>query len=115
MESDLATLLQGICPRTYPDVAPSGTAAPYVTWQGLGGKAARFLDNSAADKRNTLLQVNAWASTRLEALTLIRQIEDALCASSAFVATPEGEPQSTYEEDAGLYGSVQRFSIWATR
>jgi hypothetical protein len=50
-------------------------------------------------------------------LTLIRQIEDAMCASAAFTAKPEGEPLSQYEadHDPPLYGSVQRFSIYATR
>ena len=115
MESDLSTLLKGICARTYPDIAPEGTAAPYITWQGLGGESARFMDNTAADKRNTLMQINVWSKTRLEALTLIRQIEDALCDSASFVATPQGEPLSTYEPETLLYGCIQRFEIWATR
>lgn len=115
MESGLAALLAAICPRVYPDVAPGGTATPYITWQGLGGEVARYVDGSAADKRNTLMQVNVWSATRLEALTLIRQIEDALCASALFVARPQGEPLSTYEEDPKLYGCIQRFDIWAAR
>lgn len=115
MESDLATLLKGICARTYPDIAPEGTTTPYITWQGLGGESARFLDNAAADKRNTLMQINVWSKTRLEALTLIRQIEDAICASAAFVGRPQGEPMSTYEPDTLLYGCVQRFDIWSAR
>lgn len=115
MESNLATLLKGVCVRTYPDLAPPNTATPYVTWQGLGGKSARFLDNSAADKRHTLMQISVWSKTRLEALTLIRQAEDALCASATFYAGPQGEPLSTYEADTQLYGCIQRFEIWATR
>lgn len=115
MEADLNAMLKAICQRTFPDIAPEGTAAPYITWQGLGGESARFMDNTAADKRNTLMQINVWSKTRLEALTLIRQIEDALCASAAFVATPQGEPLSTYEPDTLLYGSIQRFGIWAAR
>ena len=115
MESDLSTLLKTICPRVYPDLAPVGTVTPYVTWQAIGGESIRFGDGSAPDKRNTLMQINVWSKTRLEALTLIRQIEDALCASAAFVATPQGEPLSTYEPDTLLYGSIQRFGIWASR
>ena len=115
MEADLNTLLKTKCPRVFLDVAPSGTTLPYVTWQGLGGESAGFLDNTAADKRNTLMQINVWSKTRLEALTLIRQVEDALCASASFVATPQGEPLSTYEPDTLLYGCIQRFEIWATR
>jgi hypothetical protein len=117
METDLHALLSAACARTYPDVAPLSTPRPYVTWQGLGGQALRFLSNDAADKRHTLMQINVWAETRLAALTLIRQIEDAMCASAAFTAKPEGEPLSQYEadHDPPLYGSVQRFSIYATR
>ena len=115
METDLVTLLKTICIRTHPDIAPANTATPYITWQGIGGESLRNLDNSAADKRNTLMQVNVWSKTRLEALTLIRQIEDAICASAAFVGKPQGEPMSTYEPDTLLYGCMQRFDIWAAR
>lgn len=115
MESDLHTLLKTVCTRVYPDIAPAGTALPYATWQGLGGTPSRFTDGSASDKRNTLMQVNVWATTRLDALTKIRAIEDALCASSAFVAQPQGEPLSTFEPDTNLYGCLQRFEIWSNR
>ena len=115
MEADLNTLLKTKCPRVFPDVAPSGTALPYVTWQGIGGESLSFLDNTAGDKRHTLMQVNAWSSTRLQALQLIREIEDAMRASGAFVCRPMGEPLSTYEPDVPVYGCMQRFSIWASR
>lgn len=115
METDLNAMLKAICPRTFPDIAPEGTATPYITWQGIGGESLRNLDNTASDKRNTLMQVNVWSKTRLEALTLIRQIEDAICASAAFVGKPQGEPMSTYEPDTLLYGCMQRFDIWAAR
>ena len=80
MEADLNTLLKAICPRVFPDVAPSGTALPYVTWQGLGGESLSFLDNTTGDKRNTLMQISVYSSTRLQALQLVRQIEDAMRA-----------------------------------
>lgn len=115
MEADLNTLLKTKCARVFPDVAPSGTALPYVTWQGIGGESLSFLDNTAGDKRHTLMQVNAWSSTRLQALQLIRDIEDAMRASGAFVCRPMGEPLSTYEPDVPVYGALQRFSIWAAR
>ena len=115
MESDLATLLKTICTRTFPDVAPSATAMPYVTWQGIGGESMRFVENSAADRRNTVMQINVWSATRMQSLAMIRQIEDALCASSAFTATPQGEPLSTHEPDTASYGCIQRFDIWAGR
>lgn len=115
MESDLVTLLKTICTRTFPDVAPELTAKPYITWQGIGGESVRFVENTAADKRNTLMQVNVWSATRQGALTMIRQIEDAFCSSALFTATPQGEPLSTYEYDTESYGCIQRFDIWSTR
>ena len=115
MESDLVALLKTLCPRVFPDVAPEATTKPYITWQGLGGETARFVDNTAADKRNTLMQINVWSATRKEANTLARAIESAITASPAFVATPEGEPASVHEEDTGLYGAIQRYSIWSAR
>lgn len=115
LESDLNTIIKAITPRVFPDSAPEGTAAPYVVWQGLGGKSMRHLNNQAADKRNTLMQVSVWSSTRLETLNLVRQIEDALCAAGQFICRPEGEPISTKDFDTNLYGSIQRFSIYSTR
>lgn len=115
MESDLVTLLKTVCTRTFPDVAPELTAKPYVTWQGIGGESLRFVENTAADKRHTLMQINVWSATRQEALTMIRQIEDALCVSAAFTATPQGEPLSTYEPDTASYGCIQRFDVWSAR
>ena len=115
MESDLFTLLKTACVRVFPDVAPAGTALPYVTWQAIGGKTLRAVNGAALDKRNTLMQINAWATTRTEARTIIQAIEDAMCASASFTADPESEPLSSYEDDTKLYGSTQRFSIHATR
>ena len=115
MESDLVALLKTICTRTFPDVAPPATAMPYVTRQGIGGEPLRNLDNTASDKRHTLMQINGWAATRAQSLTMVRQIEDALCGSGLFIAKPQGEPLSTYEPDAPAYGSLQRFDIIAAR
>jgi len=114
IESDLVALLKVINPRTYPDVAPEGTAAPYVTWQALGGESIRYADNTA-DSRFPTIQVSVWSRTRMEASTMIQQIEDALCASSAFQALPQGEPMSTHERETGLYGSIQRFDVFGPR
>lgn len=114
IESDLVALLKAINPRTYPDVAPAGTATPYVTWQQLGGQSMRYGDNTA-DSRFPTIQVSVWSRTRMEASTMLQQIEDALCAASAFQASPQGEPMSMHEPDAGLYGSIQRFDVFGPR
>lgn len=115
MEADLNALLVTKCPRVFADVAQEGTPAPYVTWQGIGGEWLGFLNNTPGDKRSTLMQISVWALTRMESTTLCREIESAVCASTAFIATPQGEPLSTYEPDTKLHGAIQRFVIRSSR
>lgn len=115
MEVDLVALLKTQCAQTFPDIAPQDVAPPYVTWQSLGGESRYTLANTPIDKRNTLMQINVWAATRQSSIDLMRSIEVAITASSAFVATPEGEPISVHEEDTSLFGSIQRYSIWSAR
>lgn len=115
-EADFYAAIKGfVSNRVYPDIAPLGAVEPYITWQGVGGKSLRFLDNTAADRRNTRLQVNVWAQTRTQANLIVHQIEDALCASSLFQATPLGEPVSDYDSETKSYGAMQDFSIHASR
>jgi hypothetical protein len=116
MEAALDALLKTICPRVFPDEAKEDTQAPYIVWQGIGGASLRTLDGDACNSRNTYMQISVWSTRRLEALSLIRQIEDALVASSSFrVVRPDSEPISAHETDPDLYGSIQRFSIWSNR
>ena len=116
MESSLYDLLKGLVGnRVYPDIAPVGAVEPYITWQGVGGQSIRFLDNTAGDRRNTRLQINVWATTRSGANSLIRQIEDVLCAATVFVATPLGEPVNDYDIETKTYGAMQDFSVFSTR
>ena len=115
MESDLTALLKTACANTFPDMAPAGTVVPWVTYQAIGGQPLRWLDNTAADKRNTLMQISVWATTRAQATLLAHQIEEAMCASDDFTATPQGEPISTHDAETNLYGAVQRYSIYSLR
>lgn len=114
-ESDLHTLLQGLCPRVFPDFADTSTQRPYVTYQGIGGRSLAYLDGTQADKRNSQIQINAWASTRAEALALIRSIELALIGSTAWQCKALAEPQWDNDEELGLRGCRQDFDIWAAR
>ena len=117
MESDLTLLLETLCPRLFPDVAPLTTKKPYVTWQLIGGRALRYIDNTAANQRNAFVQINVWGSTRASTLALARQIEDAMCATTYFTATPDAEPMCDLEDavEPPIYGALQRFSVWADR
>lgn len=115
MEAALQALLVALCPRTRPDFFDVLPAMPYVTWQVIGGKSLRFLDNTAADKRNTRVQINVYSATRKESLALIRQIETAMCASTAFNAAPDAEPMTDFDADMKVYESIQDFSVVALR
>lgn len=117
MEADLTALLKTLCPQVYPDEAPAGAPVPRITYQGIGGRPMRYLDNSPASLRHTLVQINVWAGSRSAALLLVHQVEEALCTASAFTATPASEPISTAETDLmpPLYGCLQDFDIWAGR
>jgi hypothetical protein len=115
METALASAAEGVrCPRVYQVIAPR-SAAPYVTWQPIGGKTLRAVDNTPLDKRNTLMQINVWADKSSDARDLIRQIEDDLCASAPSSPSRRARRWPTYEEDTKLYGALQRFSIYAAR
>lgn len=116
MEANLIALLKTLCPRVFFDAVPEGTTAPYVAVHHIGGNSLRALDGDHCGERNSFMQINVWAPSRLSSMTLARSIEDALVASSYFQSVrPDGEPISDHDPDTGLYGSIQRFSIWATR
>lgn len=115
MESDLVALLKTLCATVAPDAAPQGTAPPWVTWQLIGGAPQRYTENTPMNRRMSYVQINAWCSTRQAAITLIRAIEDALCASLAFEARPNAEPLADHEPELELYGMSQDFSIFAPR
>jgi hypothetical protein len=112
VESDLFGVLGPlVSSRAYPDVAPLGATLPYITYQQVGGNAINFL-SGIPDQRNGRFQINVWASTRSDASTLIRQVEDALRLSTTLRATTQGGAVSGYEDELKLYGSRQDFSVW---
>lgn len=115
MEADLQTLLVGICPRCRVDFFSTLPTMPYVTWQLIGGRPWRWLDNTPADKRQSRVQVNVFSATRKESLELIRQIEEAMCASTSFTATPDAEPMTDFDADMAVYEAIQDFLVVAPR
>lgn len=112
LESDLFDALKGLVSnRVYSDVAPAGVARPFIVYQQAGGEAINFLEAGAPVKRNARMQVSCWATTRLAAAALARAAEDAL-AASAMKAFSLGALTAIHEEDTGLFGTRQDFSIW---
>lgn len=115
LESDLYTVLSAVCPRTFPDFAPTSTVRPYVTYQQIGGDAVNFLGREIPNKRNARMQVNVWANTRESAVTTAQAIEDAIRMSTLFQGEPESAMTADYDADFPVYSSSQDFTIWADR
>jgi hypothetical protein len=115
-EGDLFTLLKAAAPelgsRVYPDFAATSTTRPYCTYQQIGGDVINPIENVAPDKRNSVMQINVWSNTRLEALQISRAIEDAMRAASAFQARPIGAAVADYDADIPVYGCRQDFTCW---
>ena len=115
-EAALVPLLTGlVAGRIYPDVAPSGSALPRIVYQQVGGKVINYLENTLPDKENARMQIVCWASTRLAAINLMKQVEAAILAATGFQAEAIGARISGYEQDTNLYSSHQDFSIWTAR
>lgn len=117
VEADLVAALKTVTAAVFADAAPSGTTGPWVTYQHIGGRSLRHVDNTASALRHSMVQVNVWAISRGQAMALIRQIEEALCAAAAFTARPMGEPigDAALDIKPALYGALQDFEIWSTR
>jgi hypothetical protein len=108
-------VLQAVCPRTFPDFAPTTTTRPYVTYQQIGGAAVNFVDRLVPNKRNARMQVNVWANSRLDATTTMQAIEDAIRMSTVFQGEPESAPMTSFDADFPVYSAAQDFTIWADR
>lgn len=96
--------------RVFPDTAPPQAIAPYVIYQQVGGKAFNYAGGGAKDKKPARIQFIVWATTRLEANTLIRQLEDIL-VSDPFFGIDEGAAVARSDHQT-LRGAMQDFSFW---
>ena len=115
LETDLHTVLAGVCPRVFPDVADNGTPRPHITWQQIGGYAPTFVESALPDKRCGFLQINVWANTRAEAVALALQVEQAMVNTALFQAKPQSAFSTALEDGSGARGTMQDFEIWAPR
>jgi hypothetical protein len=119
IESDVHAAIATVCPRVFPVLAPIRTQRPYVTVQNIGGRPIYAIDRIPADKRVLRLFVKTWASSKAEALQLIRQIEAALMAvpMSTFITRVESEPLDDLETDVEpwLYSELQEFVVIGPR
>ena len=111
-ESNIVTALSAlVSSRIYPDVAPLNAVLPFITYQQVGGQSVNFMEAASSDKKNARMQVNVWALTRSQAMTLIRQVEDEM-VKNPVLAYVEGAAIATYDEQTKQYGAIQDFSVW---
>lgn len=116
IEQDVLTVIKAVVPRSYADFADFSTARPYATFQRIGGRSFEYVENTVPNIRHCLFQINVWAATRAEADSLIRQIEDAMRASTLFTSRPEGESSAVFDDDqTDLRGARQDFSVWQNK
>ena len=110
IEADIYNALKGLASnRVYADVAPTGVARPYLTYQQVGGVGLNFLEASVPSKKNGRFQIKCWDDSRLAAAALSRQVEDAMVTTlKAFVL---GAPVAMLDADTGLRGTTQDFSL----
>lgn len=107
----LGPLVEGRCT---PDVTDDNPVYPLIVYQGAGGQAIDFADQTLADKDNARVQVWVWCKTRLEASALSRRVRDVLLASSLTVRTLGAAVPDT-NDVLKLYGARTDFSIWYPR
>jgi len=107
---DLVPASAGKPSRCAPDVAQDGVELPYITYQAVGGQSA-FTLNGGSGLRNARMQINVWAKSRPDAITLMDSVLAALTADSV-KGVPIGDATSEYEADTKLYGARLDFSIW---
>ena len=115
IETAIQTALAAVCPRTFPDVAPDGTAPPYLVWRLDSGTPVRYVEGTIPDRRNALLQVAAWSATRAESNTVLQQVELSLLAAPALSTRAITEVHMAYDEDVDLGGAMQDFDVWGAR
>lgn len=99
--------------RVFPDVAPEDTLTPYITYQAVGGEPVNFLSGEAPGKANARMQVNVWASTRIEASELGAQVEDVMRAAVNLQPEVLTGRVATYDETTTYRGTMQDFSLWS--
>lgn len=101
--------------RVFPDVAPQGTARPFVTYQLVGGAPENYLSGDAPDKQQVRMQVNCWASQeqgRHVVSELAMLVEDAMRSATHLQVEVISGRVSTYDEDTNMCGTMQDFSMY---
>ncbi len=112
LESQIGNALQGLVEgRIFPDVAPEGTARPYIVYQQVGGSAFNYVEGGLVGLRNARVQISVWADARIQASQIGDQAEAILLGVAGLQPQVLGAASSIYEPDTGLRGRMQDFSF----
>jgi hypothetical protein len=112
IETDIYAAVAAVVARTYPDGAPVNPTRPYSVYQLVGGNVVNFTENTVPGLNHADVTVEVWADTRLAANALMRAVEAAMRAATAFTAQPISALAGDYEESVPEYGARQDFSCW---
>ena len=94
----------------------AGAGLPRIVFQQVGGLAVDHQEGKPADLENARMQITCWSAERDQSTALAKQVEDALLAAPAPVqATRLGARVSVVDDDTGLRGARQDYSMWLPR
>ena len=114
LEAQMKTALNGVAGgRVTPDVPKDNPVYPLVIYQQVGGAVLNPLECVVPDKDHARVQVWVWATTRLEASSIARQVRVALVEGD-LKAYAYSAPVSDYNEALKLYGARCDYGIWYT-
>ena len=113
IEFDIQTVLKPLASGgVFFDSAPFDTPKPYIVISQIGGQPVGYLESVSPDKKNGRFQINAWHNTRSTASALGRLIEKTLVESPLIRAEVMNGLAYRFDEETGLKGTEQDFSIW---
>ena len=98
-ENTAVTGLIDVSKKVFEDVAPLGTAAPYVVWQVISGQANNHLD-APANFDDTQYQIMVYASTTKQAYDIKDLIREAV-EQRSWILNPS---INVYDTETKLYG-----------
>jgi len=98
--------------RVFPDLAEVDTPTPYITYQVVGGEPLNFLTGDRPDKQRVRIQVNVWATRRIEASEIGMLVEDALRSVGALQVEVATGRVATYDEGTDRRGVMQDFMLF---
>lgn len=114
IESVVSTLGALVAGRCYPEgEAPETPAPPFIIWQDTVSTVMNTLsDGSPIDQMR--MQVDCYARTKLDLLTLAGQVRDALesAALDGSINNVCISTQGVYEPAVKLQREIMEFSIW---